>query len=312
VRNVHINGWTIDTYNTHFHLDKHSSDDVEEWTYSLQVNVTDWYGYYIDDPSSERYLGSYYGYLVLLSDEIFTLSEGTLTITPKRTSDYEHVAFNIQIGDMLYVPDSRTWVDVNTEQGGHPLNVDYDNPSANIPIPSTGLSGKLKITYLTDLQNYSFDIVGTDFEFTSNETQDINSSISEVSHSAAGNSQFSKNEKIDSQLCVQEAYIQNSRNFVLDTDGRTPITGIFDYVDSVSAFNPLQRLANNAATEMNTVAEMYQLNIRRELFNGEITPLSILYMEEMDANLYPVSISRDWRDEVLKLKLLKRKISNQM
>jgi hypothetical protein len=35
-------------------------------------------------------------------------------------------------------------------------------------------------------------------------------------------------------------------------------------------------------------------------------------MEELDANLYPVSISRDWRDEVLKLKLLKRKMSNQM
>jgi hypothetical protein len=170
----------------------------------------------------------------------------------------------------------------------------------------------LKITYLTDQQTRNFYIYGTDFEFTSKEIQDINSSISEVSHSASGNSQFSKDEKIDAQLCVQEAYIQNSRNFVLDTDGRTPITGIFDYVDSVSAFNPLQRLANNAATEMNTVAEMYQINIRRELFDGEITPLSILYMEELDANLYPVSISRDWRDEVLKLKLLKRKISNQM
>ena len=312
VRNVHINGWTINTYNTQFYLDKHSSDDVKEWTYSLQVLVTDWYGYYIDDPSSSRYLGSYYGYLVLLSDEIFVLSEGTLTITPKRTSDYERVAFNVQIGDMLYVPDSMAWVDVNIEQGGHPLIVDHDNPSANIPIPPAGLSGKLKITYLPDLEYYSFDIVGTEFEFTSKETQDINSSISELSHSASGNSQFSKDEKIDAQLCVQEAYIQNSRNFVLDTDGLTPITGIFDYVDSVSAFNPLQRLANNAASEMSTVAEMYQLNIRREMFNGNITPLSILYMEELDANLYPVIISRDWRDEVLKLKLLKRKISNQM
>ena len=312
VRNVHINGWTIDTYNTKFYLYKHDSDDVEEWTYSLKVEVTDWYGYHIDDPSSDRYLGSYYGYIVLLSDEIFSPSEGIITITPKRDSDYQRVTFNVQIGDMLYVPDSQTWVDVNTERGGHPIIVDYDNPSANIPIPPAGLSGKLKITYLTDQQTRMFYIYGTDFEFTSKETQDINSSISEVSHSASGNSQFSKDEKIDAQLCVQEAYIQNSRNFVLDTDGRTPITGIFDYVDSVSAFNPLQRLANNAATEMNTVAEMYQINIRRELFDGEITPLSILYMEELDANLYPVSIGRDWHDEVLKLKLLKRKISNQM
>jgi hypothetical protein len=158
----------------------------------------------------------------------------------------------------------------------------------------------------------SFGIRGTEIEFTSKETQEINSSISEISHSAAGNSQFSKDVGIDSLMCVQEAYIRNSQNFVLDYDGLTPIKGIYDYVDGTNEFNPLRRLANNAASEMNTVAEMYQLNIRRELFNGEITPLSILYMEELDANLYPVSISRDWRDEVLKLKLLKRKMSNQM
>ena len=311
-RDVHINGWTINTFNTQFELDKHSSDNVEEWTYNFWVEITDWYGYYIEDPSSDRYIGSYYGYLDLLSDEIFSFTEGKLTITPIRGSEYYRISVFVQIGNMLYVPDTGTWVDVNVEQGGHPIYIDKDNPSAILPIPPEGLTGKLRITYDTDLISRSFGIRGTEIEFTSKETQEINSSISEISHSAAGNSQFSKDVGIDSLMCVQEAYIQNSQNFVLDYDGLTPIKGIYDYVDGTNEFNPLQRLANNAASEMNTVAEMYQLNIRRELFNGEITPLSILYMEELDANLYPVSISRDWRDEVLKLKLLKRKISNQM
>jgi hypothetical protein len=71
-------------------------------------------------------------------------------------------------------------------------------------------------------------------------------------------------------------------------------------------------LVDECATEGNRVGELLNLNVRGEHFTGTVNPISIFEVEALDSDMYyPVRIDRNWRDDVLKMKLLKRRYNEQ-
>jgi hypothetical protein len=74
----------------------------------------------------------------------------------------------------------------------------------------------------------------------------------------------------------------------------------------------LQRLVDECATEGKRVGELLNLNVRSEHFTNTVNPISIFEVAALDHDMYyPVRIDRNWRDDVLMMKLLKRRYNEQ-
>lgn len=291
--------WTIEGRNTKVTLDKQDSNDIADWIYTFNVIKTVWAdGYTEGTPSTspEYYVSSWYhGLLELNRTQQSTFNvNGKLNISfgvPQGAS--KNISFKLRIGSMYYNPATGAW----DSTGGICWTTD-SKFTANVPANTTGAIG-------LEIQSESaFTSINISFE--SIDEIDINSNISEVTHTASSGVNFSKNKNMETDICLKETYIRNCQNLLLNDD-ETDCTGIYDVISQdAEPFNPLQRLADDMAWEGGKVGMMLTQKVRESLMPAAITPLSIIISEELDADMYPMAIRRDWRYDELTLTLIKR------
>jgi len=294
-----VGGWTIHAFNTNILLLKNGSIDVADWQYVFDILWTPRADAYEQDPSfGSQYVVTdyFYGLLTLKDTNVTSYSvPGTLDIQFSNHGGRNSLSFTFKIGDKYYNPSTGEW------QTAVPANrcVALDNKiTLNIP---EAISGQIEIVISTQ-----YSLSGIRMEFKSNEDSIINSEINEIVHSQMSGVGFSEDKEITTDMCLKETYISNSKNILLNNDG-TPCDGLVDDANQAAPkFNPLVRLAEEVAREGSRVGEMVKFDIRREFLSDEVTPTTLFMVDELDDMFYPCSISQNWRDDVLKMKLIKR------
>jgi hypothetical protein len=80
--------------------------------------------------------------------------------------------------------------------------------------------------------------------------------------------------------------------------------------DNAGSFKPLQRLCDQAAAEMAGIGKMYEITARwRGGLIHDITPITMIYVSPLSEWCYPVSAEYNLRDDIVKLRLVKRTYS---
>lgn len=293
---VTVNGWKISSYNVDYTVDKKSSGDVQDWEPHLSINCTPWRFLYEaadpDDPTDigtySIYLGKYDGWLQMVTTESYTFVKGKLT-----------VKFNTSVNGSIEIKIGATTYTTYRDGEGN----------VYVQIPDGGAMGvvTIKITNTQPSTYQTIDITSVSFTFEQAEELQYNSGISDITYKSNINQGFSEEKSVDSKLGVKEQHMRNSKTFVINNDG-TPCTELYVNLYGNTTYNPLQQLANDGGEEMRETGELLKANFIAEAA-GNISPLHRIYIEELDATYYPVSISKNWIEDVFKLKLLKRRFS---
>lgn len=251
-------------------------------------------------------------------------SKGTLTINFKQKLENVGFKFYLRIVDgqnvWHYDPSTQTWDAQGNDVECTPVDGKFE---AAIPSNFTGEQttpkGKIQLhlygvadpTGISSATSNSCIFTAIDFMFEAKTDGTIDSSIKEVEHTASSEASFSETIKFSTLLCVNEPYIEGSFNVLLNADD-TPCESLVDSPSPYTTpFNPLQRLVDEAAAEGSNIGEMLKMNIRQEYANEDISPLTVFEIAAFGEMYYPVSISRDFREDVTELKLLKRKYSEE-
>ena len=327
IQNEIAGDWSFSGYNAHAGINKNNSLDKKDWEYYLEVlntaNTDVQHQVPGDSGSMETdyyEITSYYqGYLNIdqVSDTDFN-GKGILSIdfhlqTGEVTTDKVIFYLRIVIGQNTwhYNPTDQTW----DEQGGDVECTTKDGKfDAYIPEHMPGetvtVKGKIQI-HIPTWNGKSIRMNGLSMNFKIKSDTIIDSDISRVEYSSESGFDFSTTKNFDSKLCVNEELTQKSQNVILNDD-ETPCDSLVDSPSPYTTpFNPLQRLVDEAAAEGSKVGEMLKMNIRSESASEDISPLTVFEMQSMDEMYYPVSITRDYRDEVTKLKLVKRNYNEE-
>ena len=164
---------------------------------------------------------------------------------------------------------------------------------SEIDIPAGGLSGTISIRatgYIKDLT----------IEFRADEEEDYTNESS-VEFRRVSGGKYADIRNIDTVLCVHQEWLRPSMNTLLNADGSL-CRGL--RYGSQLLFNPLQVLADEAAAEGSMRSVLVEFTVRREMLSSDITPMKQVMF---DRQLYwPVAISCNWREDMIRVKLLER------
>lgn len=322
---VTVGDFTVQGYNVAPQLDKNGSTDVNEWTAGLAVlytcdYTTDTYWVPSTDPSSDGYWRTdvqiadrYYGNLSFKSvNPVSYETAGVITLKLSLNDTYmQHASLFVRIGDNWYNPGSGSWQQTKpskciTVQKNEDNRYEYSIPVAN------AMAGTLELLFVADpsYEEYAYTrycLESVSVEYKSNQSETYDSEISEVVVSAVNNAKFSEEVDYTSSICIKGTLIANSKNFLMDPDGNAS-AGLYDtpYSDA-KLFSPLQRLCDETVTERKTTGEYYEVSVRwRGGIQYDITPNTMVMIAPLAVWAYCVGWELNLRDDVIKLKLLKR------
>jgi hypothetical protein len=319
--------WSFDGYNVNRNIWKDGSEDVKDWVYYVRVNRT-------AKTDEQHIVPGESGSPEVDYYKVLTWYEGFLTITKQSAVQFEKggvltINFGLGIANYKteatvhfylrvingqdvwkYDPNTQTW----DSQGNDVECITEDNSfKAVIPkeMPGGGnMTGRLQI-YIFRVDD-DLLINQITFDYRVKEGQAFDSGITTVQHKASSDVDFSNDVSFDSALCVKEALLASGANILLNSDG-SQCEGVVDSPSPYATpYNPLQRLVDECATEGKRVGELLNLNVRSEHFTNTVNPISIFEVAALDHDMYyPVRIDRNWRDDVLMMKLLKRRYNEQ-
>ena len=324
---ITIGDFTIKGSNIQPILDKQGSTDVSEWKSKLRVWFTvdytsDTYwvqgtlespGHYDTDIQVDN---RYYGELVITSVNPITFgSKGTIVVNVKvdpEIGSIDSACFFVKIGSQWYNPSNNAW------QGSQPsyymTQREDNNDGVSIPIPQS-MNGTLSLIFIPDKNNISYhqhvdksyDIISISVEYMAEQSEVYNSQINNVEYSTNNGNGFEKEVSFDSLICTKDALNAKSKNFLLDNDEQI-CAGLYDTLyDNAESFKPLQRLCDQAAAEMAGIGKMYEITARwRGGLIHDITPITMIYVSPLSEWCYPVSAEYNLRDDIVKLRLVKR------
>ncbi|MCH5307630.1 MAG: hypothetical protein J1E37_06065 [Prevotella sp.] len=303
IGNVILSGYNVDIG---FYDDDHSFD-LQDW--KLKIFVLRTQRYVTNIPKMwDRYDVSYieeehYGWLTITTTELHNFLSGNLII--ELSMMYYSCNLKVKIGNLWYNPTTNRW---QSEEPDDPFKYvnEYTDDGVKVKqyIPVNNIAGAVTIKFLHGAYLYDVNIT-----FVSTEQETIDSRLGEISYSRNTGVAFSKEKSITSIFSLKENLIKSSKNFILNPD-LTPCEKLYDSITNPLTFNPLERIAREMEKELRNVAEMVETNMIRSK-QAEITPLTKMYIEWLDANFYPVSISHKWREDIVSVKFLKRtKISS--
>ena len=148
------------------------------------------------------------------------------------------------------------------------------------------------------------DISGVTLDFEAEQNEAYSSNFDTSEYVKKNNSGFEKTLTFNSDICLKSHHATNSASFLLNHDG-TFCQSLF-YTPFVDAkpFNPLQKIVDDAAWEMSKKGQMYTITIREA---GAVpSPLTVTYIQMLLEWSYIVGWEWNVRDNVKKLRLIKR------
>ena len=325
--------WRFKGDNIHKGVWTYGSNDQKDWEYYLEVVKTAKTDVQHNVPGASGSMEmdyyevtSWYEGSLDIEQQVSTEfnSKGVLQINFNQKFDNKGFSFYLKLVNgqdvWHYNPTTQTW----DNQGGDVECVPTEGKFSaaipqNMPGESTSPKGKLQL----HIFNIADPTVGgmlasaiyftkIDFDFQIKTDSIIDSSITSVEHFAESGVDFSETKDFDTVLCVKEDLLQGSNNILIENDSITPCESLVDSPSPYTApFNPLQRLVDEAAAEGKNIGEMLKINIRNEYASEDISPITVFESTSMNEVYYPVSISKDFRDDVTEMKLLKRKYSEE-
>lgn len=316
-----VGDWVVQTENVGISVNRNDSMDVQDWEYIFDVRSTIKTDMEVPPTSSEDqpwYIPlTYYDSKLKLttSNEIEFQLPGTLELIFDQAKNYNNnnkgLYFYFKIGNFFYIPDTGEW---DTSAGGpcwsndgkYTVNIPANLPSLQAPVKGVISIEIIDTGKLGGFFTPPFALSGLSMEYKTIEYEDVDSNINNVTHYAETAVEFSQTADFESDLCLKETFVSNSQNIVLNNDG-TNSTGLVDQPSQYATeFNPLKRLVTEAANEGKRLGEMLKYNIFAEWIYQGVNPLTIIEVEEFGDVFYPSSISRDWRNDIYQLKMIKR------
>ena len=321
--------WKFSGYNFYAYYNTNGSMDRKNWKYYLRLAYTANTDVNHQVPGeSGSMIEDYYevtswfeGYLDIdqLVDTEFN-TQGTLTINFDSIFSINfkfYLRIVNQNGIWHYNPETQTW----SHQGSDIVCTGSGRFQAlipsNMPGESTHVKGKIQIHIFEleadkDALMDSLLLQGLTLNFTARTDSVIDSRITRIEHESTSTADFSDKIDFESMLCIHEPLVVGSSNVLLNSDG-SECKGLVDSPSPYTTpFNPLIQLVDEAAAEGSWVGEMLKVNIRTEYLQSlqdRMSPLTILELD--DEMYYPVSITQDFRDDVTRVKLLKRRYNEQ-
>jgi hypothetical protein len=190
----------------------------------------------------------------------------------------------------------------------------------DVPIKEA-MTGILELHFVTDTKTIStstysptlqkvYYLSSISVEYESEQSKTYNSQIDDVQATATNGAKFRDDVTYNSNICIRGTLEANSKNFLIDPDGEVS-PGLYDTpYENASLFSPLQRLCDETVSEMNTIGRLYELPVRwRGGITHDITPNTMIYISPLNEWAYAVGWEMNLRDDVIKLKLLRRKYS---
>lgn len=291
---VQIGDWYLSGFNVSFSLDKHGTTNIDEWEVGMNIQSTTKRAGNPGGPYTDV-VEVFDGRLQLRHTADTTFTAGYLKIVG---ADYTDV--RIWIGNRVFDYANGRWAT-------DPTNVAPMPVSKRAIIGQGGMTGAVKV----ELYNIDTMDLGTvrkisqiKVQFTQLDADDYIPDT-EIRHEASVGASFTGTKELTTNLCVYEPFLQRSENEILNPN-LTLCAGLYDTPSSGATFNPLQRVADEAAAELSEPIELVELNIRREELSNDINPMSDIYIDSLGANYYPVSIGRRWREDLLQVKFVKR------
>jgi hypothetical protein len=328
--NVDCGDFYVGGYNVKPYLDKKGSQNAAEWEVSLNVIGSAHYKQTVQhvvpsDPAESRpydltsvtVYQEYHGVLNLTSKNVITFpTAGTIKMDVKmRNVTFPHGATStayayIKIDDKWYNPDTGQW---QTAKPSSYMVIEQNKDkdlTYNIYVPGL-MTGLLVIEFVQfPVVSYSTcaftasDISGVTLDFEAEQNEAYSSNFDTSEYVKKNNSGFEKTLTFNSDICLKSHHATNSASFLLNHDG-TFCQSLF-YTPFVDAkpFNPLQKIVDDAAWEMSKKGQMYTITIREA---GAVpSPLTVTYIQMLLEWSYIVGWEWNVRDNVKKLRLIKR------
>lgn len=288
---VSIGEWYLSGYNVEFSLDKKGTTNIAEWDVGMNIQCTDTRAGNAGGPYTDL-VEEHPGWLQFRTDVERTFTSGYLYV---RGAQYSTVL--VWIGD-------KVWDNANGRWTSDPTNVEPMSVSRPAVVGVGGMTGALKVKLFNDALDQVRKISQIKIEFTQLDADDYIPNT-EIRHEASVGANFTGTKELTTNLCVYEAFLQRSENEIMNPN-LTLCAGLYDSPSSGVAFNPLQRIADEAASELSKTGELVEITLLKEKLSAEIQPITRLYVASLGAYYYPVSISGEWRDDMVNLKIVRR------